>query len=133
MDDISNCWTCFNKRIRNHRNILQKSQYSLKMIDHCVKLYLNCTVSCSKEKSCDNTRTNLASYISNYRLFGCILNKHKRKLTSYAKHYSTILRLNGLFTSKKLRVTFLSKDLFLSELISNVVYQFVFVSQTIWN
>ena len=133
MDDISNCWTSFNKRIRNHRNILQKRQYSLKMIDHCVKLYLNCTVSCSKEKSCDNTRTNLASYISNYRLFGCILNKHKRKLASYAKHYSTILRSNGLFTSKKLRVTFLSKDLFLSELISNFVYQFVFVSQTIWN
>ena len=47
---INNSWTGFDKDLKDLKNILQKNQYPLKMIDHIVKSYLNDKINCRNEK-----------------------------------------------------------------------------------
>ena len=47
---IYNSWTGFDKDLKDLKNILQKNQYPLKMIDHIVKSYLNEKINCRNEK-----------------------------------------------------------------------------------
>ena len=47
---INNSWTGFDKDLKDLKNILQKNQYPLKMIDHIVKSYLNDKINCRSEK-----------------------------------------------------------------------------------
>ena len=51
---ITNSWTGFDKNLKDLKNILQKNQYPLKMIDHIVKSYLNDKINCRNEKSSEN-------------------------------------------------------------------------------
>ena len=56
---INNSWRCFDKDLKDLRNILQKNQYPLKMIDHVVKSYLNEKINCRNEKSFQNTESEI--------------------------------------------------------------------------
>ena len=56
---INNSWTGFDKDLKDLKNILQKNQYSLKMIDHVVKSYLNDKINCGNEKSSENTESEI--------------------------------------------------------------------------
>ena len=56
---INNSWRCFDKDLKDLRNILQKNQYSHKMIDHVVKSYLNENINCRNEKSFQNTESEI--------------------------------------------------------------------------
>ena len=47
---INNFSTDFDKDLKDLKNILQKNQYPLKMIDHIVKSYLNDKINCRNEK-----------------------------------------------------------------------------------
>ena len=50
MYSISNFWTGFQKDLKDLKNILQKNQYPLEMIDHIVKPYLNDKINYRNEK-----------------------------------------------------------------------------------
>ena len=52
---INNSCTGFNKDLNDFKNILQKNQYPLKLIDHIVKSYLNDKINSRNEKSSENT------------------------------------------------------------------------------
>ena len=39
--EFNNSWADFDKDLKDLKNILQKNQYPLKMIDHIVKSYMN--------------------------------------------------------------------------------------------
>ena len=47
---IKYSWTGFVKDLKDLKNILQKNQYPLKMINHVVKTYLNDKINCRNEK-----------------------------------------------------------------------------------
>ena len=52
--EFNNSWADFDKDLKDLKNILQKNQYPLKMIDHIVKSYLNDKINCRNEKSSEN-------------------------------------------------------------------------------
>ena len=54
---INNSWTGFDKDLKDLKNILQKNQYPLKMIDHIVKSYLNEKMNCRNKKSSENRKS----------------------------------------------------------------------------
>ena len=56
---INNSWTGFDKDLKDLKNILQKNQYPLKMIDHIVKSYLNDKINCRNEKSSENAESEI--------------------------------------------------------------------------
>ena len=47
---INNSWKSFDKNLKDLKNILQKNQYPLEMIDHTVKSHLNDKMDCRNEK-----------------------------------------------------------------------------------
>ena len=56
---INNFSTDFDKDLKDLKNILQKNQYPLKMIDHIVKSYLNDKINCRNEKSSENAESEI--------------------------------------------------------------------------
>ena len=71
---INNSWTVFDKELKDFKNIIQKNQYPLKMIDHIVKSYLNDKINCRNEKSSENTQSEIRQGILSYRLLDYIPN-----------------------------------------------------------
>ena len=47
---INNSWKSFDKNLKDLKNIIQKNQYPLEMIDHIVKSHLNDKMDCRNEK-----------------------------------------------------------------------------------
>ena len=47
---INNSWKSFDKNLKDLKNILQKNQYPLEMIDHIVMSHLNDKMDCRNEK-----------------------------------------------------------------------------------
>ena len=56
---FNNSWTGFDKDLKNLKNILQKNQYSLKLIDHVVKSYLNVKINCRNGESSKITESEI--------------------------------------------------------------------------
>ena len=56
---INNFSTDFDKDLKDLKNILQKNQYPLKMIDHIVKSYFNDKINCRNEKSSENAESEI--------------------------------------------------------------------------
>ena len=59
MYTIKNSWTGLDKDLKDLKNILEKNQYPLGMIDYVVKSYLNDTVKCRNDKSSQNTESKI--------------------------------------------------------------------------
>ena len=51
MYSVNNFWTGFDEDLKDLKNILQKNQDPLQMIDHIVESYLNDKINCRNEKS----------------------------------------------------------------------------------
>ena len=56
---INNSWTGFGKYLKGLKNILQKNQHPLKMIDHIVKSYLIDKINCRNGKSSENAESEI--------------------------------------------------------------------------
>ena len=69
---INNSWTGFDKDLKDLKNILQKNQYPLKMIDYVVKSCLNDKIVCRSEKSSQNLESEIK--VLSCRLLGYISN-----------------------------------------------------------
>ena len=69
---INNSWTGFDKDLKDLKNILQKNQYPLKMIDYVVKSCLNDKIVCRSEKSSQNLASEIK--VLSCRLLGYISN-----------------------------------------------------------
>ena len=64
----------YSKDLQDLRNILQKNQYPLKMIDLIVKSYFNDKINCRNEKSSQNAESEITLRYLSYRLLDYIPN-----------------------------------------------------------
>ena len=74
MYSINNSFTSFDKDLQDLRNILQKNQYPLKMIDLIVKSYFTDKINCRNEKSSQNAESEITLRYLSYRLLDYIPN-----------------------------------------------------------
>ena len=118
---INNSWTGFDKDLKDLKNILQKNQYPLKMIDHVVKSYLNDKIICRNEKSSENTESEIK--ISYFKL--PFIGLHSKLTQKKVDQLCKSLKIKLVFTSEKLRCAFSTKDPYQSKHLSKVVYKFV--------
>ena len=125
---INNSWTGFDKDLKDLKNILQKNQYPLKMIDHIVKSYLNDKINCRNEKSSENAESEIKIRYFKLPFIGLHSKLMQKKIDQLCKRFCKSLKVKLVFTSEKLRCAFSTKDPYQSEHLSKVVYKFVCAS-----
>ena len=121
---INNSWTGFDKDLKDLKNILQKNQYPLKMIDHIVKSYLNDKINCRNEKSSENAESEIKIRYFKLPFIGLHSKLMQKKIDQLCKRFCKSLKVKLVFTSEKLRCAFSTKDPYQSEHLSKVVYKF---------
>ena len=99
---INNSRTAFDKDLKDLKNILQKNQYPLKMIDHIVKSYLNDKINCRNEKSSENAESEIKIRYFKLSFIGLHSKLMKKKIDQLCKS----LKVKLVSTSEKLRCAF---------------------------
>ena len=122
---INNSWTGFDKCLKGLKNILQKNQHPLKMIDHIVKSYLNDKITCRNEKSPENAESEVKVRYFKLPFIGLHSRLMQKKINQLCKRFCKSLKVKLVFTSEKRRCAFSTKDLYQNEHLSKVVYKFV--------
>ena len=125
---INNSWTGFDKELKDFKNILQKNQYPLKMIDHIVKSYLNDKINCRNGKSSENAESEIKIRYFKPLFIGLHSKLMQKKIDQLCKRFCKSLKIKLVFTSEKLRCAFSTKDPYQSEHLSKVIYKFVCAS-----
>ena len=125
---INNSLAGFDKDLKDLKNILQKNQYPLKMIDHIVESYLNNKINCRNGKSSENAESEIKIKYFKLPFIGLHSKLIQKKVDQLYKRFCKSLKVKLVFTSEKLRYAFSTKDLYNSEHLSKVVYKFVCTS-----
>ena len=114
------------------KNILQKSQYCLKMIDQIVKSYFNDQINCRNGKSSENAESEIKIRYFKPLFIGLHSKLMQKKIDQlckrFCKRFCKSLKIKLVFTSEKLRCAFSTKDPYQSEHLSKVIYKFVCAS-----
>ena len=87
---INNSWTCFDKDLKDFKNILQKNQYPLRMIGHIVKSYLNDKINCKNEKISGNAESEIKIRYFKLPFIGLHSTLMEKKLTNFAKDFGEV-------------------------------------------
>ena len=107
---INNCWTGFHKDLKDLKNILQKNQYPLKMIQYIVKSYLNDKINCKNKKSSENAESEIKIRYFTLPFIGLHSKLMQNKIDQLFKRFFRSLKVKLVFTSEKLRCAFSTKD-----------------------
>ena len=107
---INNSWTGFDKDLKGLKNILQKNQYPLKMIDHVIKLYLNDKINCRNERSSENTKSEIKIRYFKLPFIRLHLKLTQKKVDQFCKRFCKSLKVKLVFTNENLRCAFSTKD-----------------------
>ena len=108
---INNSWTGFDKELKDFKNIIQKNQYPLKMIDHIVKPYLNDKINCRNEKSSKNVESEIEIRYFKLPFIGLHSKLMQKKIDQLCKRFCKSFKVELVFTSEKLRCAFSAKDI----------------------
>ena len=123
---INNSWTGFG--LKDLKNILQKNQCPLKMIDNIVNSYLNYKINCRTEKSSENADSEIKIRHFKLTFIGLHSKLMQKKIDQICKRFCKSLKVKLVFTSEKLRCAFPTKDPYKREHLSKVAYNFVCAS-----
>ena len=94
----------------------------LKMIDHVVKSYLNDKINCRNEKSFENTESEIKIRFFKLPFIGLHSMLTQKKTDQLFKRFSKHLKVQFVFTSKKLRCVFSTIDQYQSAHFSKVLF-----------
>ena len=98
------------------------------MIDLVIKKYLNNTIKSSSKQNHNSNEKDITVRFFKLPFIGFYSKQTQKKIDKLCKKFCKNLKVNLVFTSKKLRDMFSSKDPYRSDHISKVVYKFVCAS-----
>ena len=87
---INNSLAGFDKDLKDLKNILQKNQYPLKMIDHIVESYLNDKINCRNGKSSENAESEIKIRYFKLPFIGLHSKLIQKKLTNFTKDFAKV-------------------------------------------
>ena len=99
----NNSWAGFDKDLKDLKNILQKNQYPLKLIEHIVESYLSDKINCRNEKSSENTESKIKRGYFKLPFIGLHSKLMQKKIGQLCKRFSKSLKVKLVFTSEKLQ------------------------------
>ena len=98
---INNSWAGFDKDLKDLKNILQKNQHPLKMIDHVVKPYLNDKINCRNEKISENTESEIKIRYFRLPFIGLHSKLTQKKVDQLCKRFCKSLKVTMCFFNKR--------------------------------
>ena len=107
---INNSCIGFDKDPKDLKNVFQKNQHPLKMIDHVVKSYLNDKINCRNEKSFENAESEIKIRFFKLPFIGLHSILTQKKTDELFERFFKSLKARLVFTSEKLRCAFSTKD-----------------------